>query len=279
MNADAVPAPGNRKTDHGRPNSCPRPTLDGRLIIIMKEAPQPGSYPAQKCWQTAAAAAKYRQSRTPANFRRFHKEEAILNGWLDSLPPGALVLDVPCGAGRFVDTITRRGFSYLGADISLAMIDEAKQQAHSSLVEGFIHADAARLPLPDQEVDCVIIWRLLHHVRDPANRLAILREAARVSRARVIVSFHHPFSFTAIRKALRRALLGKGSGTEFTQWQLRREAQACGLELIETKGFRKYISINWFACLVKKPSLGERPGSCHGPARSSLAQELPRSLP
>jgi hypothetical protein len=76
-----------------------------------------------------------------------------------------------------------------------------------------------------------------------------------VSRRRVILSFHHPLSFTFIRKYLRRALLGKGHGTEFTQWRLRREARECGLELIETRGFRKYVSINWFACLVKTRSV------------------------
>lgn len=213
-----------------------------------------GHYPAQKDWQSTEAAAEYRRKRDPKSFHRYAKEEAIINAWLDDLPAGALVLDVPCGTGRFVNTITRRGFRYLGADISEAMIGEARQQSGSGLVQDFIHADASNLPLEDNEVDCVIIWRLLHHIQDPTVRQAILREAARVSRRKVLVSFHHPMSFTALRKKMRRRFFGKGNGTEFTHWALAREAAECGLQLVETKGFRKYVSINWFGCLVKMNS-------------------------
>ena len=209
------------------------------------------SYPAKRCWQTQEAAARYRVSRLPANFKRFHLEETILHRWLDGLPSNALILDVPCGTGRFLPTLTSHGYRYLGADISEAMIAEARSQATSPLVEGFIHADAAKLPLPDEHVDCVIIWRLLHHIADATARLAILREAARVTRDRVIISFHHPISFTAVKKRFRRRFLGRGHGTEFTQWRLEREVMACGLELVEATSFRKYISINWFARLAK----------------------------
>ena len=92
---------------------------------------------------------------------------------------------------------------------------------------------------------------MLHHIRDEKVRKAILSEARRVSRKTVIISFHHPVSFTFIRKALKRGLLGRGNGSEITEGRLRREARECGLNLVETRGFRKYVSINWFACLHK----------------------------
>src|SRR5882672_4251551 len=109
----------------------------------MKERPLPDQYPAQRSWQSPEAAAKYRGTRTPSSDHRYFREEAIVNAWLDDLPHDALVLDVPCGTGRLVRTIIGRGFRYLGADISEAMIAEATQQANSPLVQGFIHADAA----------------------------------------------------------------------------------------------------------------------------------------
>jgi ubiquinone/menaquinone biosynthesis C-methylase UbiE len=131
------------------------------------------------------------------------------------------------------------------------MIGLARCESSSPLVQGFFQTDADCLPLRDNCVDCVIIWRFLHHIRDAGVREAILREAGRVTRRVVLVSFHHPISFTCVRKMSQRWFLGKGSGSEITQWRLRREATQGGLQLVETIGFRKYVSINWFALLRK----------------------------
>ena len=46
-------------------------------------------------------------------------------------------------------------------------------------------------------------------------------------------------------------------GRAITQWQLRREAESVGLEVVETRSFCKYASINWFACLSKRGAKAE----------------------
>lgn len=214
--------------------------------------PNPSHYPAMDQWQSTKNAAAYVGTRQPGRFHRYEQEEAIMNHWLDTLPANALVLDIPCGTGRFVKTVIGHGFRYIGGDISQAMIDQARQVTDSPLVQPFLHADAAKLPLEDNSVDCVIVWRLLHHIRDEGARKAILAEACRVSRRAVILSFHHPCSFTALRKKLKRAVLGRGNGAEISVGRLRREAGERGLDLVETRGFRKYVSINWFALLQKR---------------------------
>jgi ubiquinone/menaquinone biosynthesis C-methylase UbiE len=152
-----------------------------------------------------------------------------------------------------VQTIADRGLRYIGGDFSAAMVLEARKGASESRgVVGFVSADAEHLPFRDHSADCVIVWRLLHHIADERVRQAMLREAARVSRARVLVSFHHPLSFTAAKKFAQRLFVPKPQhGGHVTHWQLKREAEACGLRLVETKGFRKYISVNWFACFSK----------------------------
>jgi ubiquinone/menaquinone biosynthesis C-methylase UbiE len=208
-------------------------------------------YPAQRDWQTNAAAQRYGQRRSPAFDRRFHREDAIIGRWLDELPESALVLDAPCGTGRLVEPVTRRGLRYLGVDISSAMIAEATARVDSALVLGFYRADAARLPFKDDSVDCVIVWRLLHHIPDVAVRRAILSEAARVTRRTVLLSFHHPCSLAALRKKLQRQVLRKGNGVEFTARVLTQDAESAGLRLAETQGFHKFVSINWFARLDK----------------------------
>src|SRR5262249_5073523 len=98
---------------------------------------------------------------------------------------------------------------------------------------------------------CVILWRLIHHVRDPAVRLRMLREAGRIARAMVLVSFHHPLSFTFVRRCMQRVFTGDWAIADITHWRLAREAEVCGLRMVETRSFGKYRSINWFARLAK----------------------------
>ena len=210
----------------------------------------------RQTWQTQASAVAYRAKRDPSAYRRHHLEERIARAWLAPLGAGARILDIPCGTGRFVPLADELNVRYVGADISLAMIQEARR----ALVDQrsrYAVADVTNLPFPDASFDCVVIWRLLHHVGDAPTRQSILREAARVSRDRVLVSFHHTLSFTAMRKAVQRVLRGRSlHGKTITHWTLAREARTAGLVLQETRGFRKFVSINWFARLRTERAMG-----------------------
>ena len=54
------------------------------------------------------AALNYVQSR--AKYTRTEAEENIVREWLRLLPEGSVVLDCPCGTGRFVRPILELGF-------------------------------------------------------------------------------------------------------------------------------------------------------------------------
>jgi ubiquinone/menaquinone biosynthesis C-methylase UbiE len=207
---------------------------------------------ARQAWQTAESAARYRQSRNLLNNARSRREDEIITGWLSQLPLKAHVLDLPCGTGRMIQNITALGLQYTGGDISPHMIEEAKKEgAGNPNVLNFVEADLLNLPFVDNSFDCVIIWRILHHQADPKVRERILSEASRVSRHQVLISFHHLLSATALRKFLARSFGGRQNGRPITHWRLQREAERSGLRLVETKGLRKYVSINWFARLEK----------------------------
>ncbi|MEI6083017.1 MAG: class I SAM-dependent methyltransferase [Verrucomicrobiota bacterium] len=202
---------------------------------------------------TEEAARNYVASRDPKSYKRTAQEEAIVRGWLKQLPANALVFDCPCGVGRFVNTAVEMKLRYLGADVGLPMAKEARKVSTSRQVIGFGNADAENLPLRDNSVDAVMLWRLLHHISDEPQRKRMLREAARVTRGIVLVSFHSPLSATFVARIPKRILKGDWKVGDITHWRLAREARECGLELVETKSFRKYVSINWFACLRKRP--------------------------
>jgi ubiquinone/menaquinone biosynthesis C-methylase UbiE len=215
--------------------------------------PPSGDYPAKHTWQSDEQAAKYRRSRAPEQFHRYHLEDNILQSWLRGFTKEALILDIPCGAGRFVPTMNKLGFNFIGADFSRAMVQAARNELPAGSISRFANADVEHLPFADNSIDCVIIWRFFHHIPNTEIRQRVLAEAARVTRSKVLLSFHHSLSFTHLRKSIQRFISPpeKVHGEAITHWQLQREAQSCGLTMIETKSFRKFVSINWFACLKK----------------------------
>jgi SAM-dependent methyltransferase len=104
--------------------------------------------------------------------------------------PG-VVLDLPCGAGRFWPLLAeRQDRRILAADNSGDMIAIARRAQHPDIVARVrtFQTSAFDIDLDDETVDCVFSMRLLHHVAEPAHRLAMLREFHRVSRDTVIVS-------------------------------------------------------------------------------------------
>ncbi|WHS59129.1 class I SAM-dependent methyltransferase [Pseudomonas sp. G2-4] len=116
--------------------------------------------------------------------------------------PG-LVLDLPCGAGRFWPLLAEKpNRVIIGADNSEAMIKTAVEAQPSDVVERVqpLHTSAFDIALPDNAVDNIFCMRLLHHIGEPAHRLAILREFERVSRDSVIVSLWVDGNFKAWKR-------------------------------------------------------------------------------
>ena len=217
----------------------------------MNTQKKPDNYLAKEAWQTLDRAAAYRVARAPAQYTRYHREDAIIIRWLKELPRSAMVLDCPCGTGRLLPVFTKLGLRYVGADFSRSMIQEAQKAVGEAAMLGFVNADAEQLPFGNDVVDSVVLWRFFHHLPNARTREAILREAARVTRQQVLVSFYHALSFTAARRSVEKFFGRKGYGQAVTHWQLKAEAERCGLRVIEFQSYRKYVSINWFVHLQK----------------------------
>lgn len=104
--------------------------------------------------------------------------------------PG-LVLDLPCGAGRFWPLLCEQpNRVILAADNAPAMLEVARS-VHPPEVLRRVHdfqTSAFAIDLEEKAVDCIFCIRLLHHIEDPGHRMALLREFHRVTRDTVIVS-------------------------------------------------------------------------------------------
>ncbi len=180
-------------------------------------------------YATAPDAANYRDRRFGRS-RHGRKVDAAerqaVNDLIGRLGVRGPVLDVPCGTGRFVPVFAARGCKVLAGDVSTEMLVLARRTAEEAGAAcRCLALDARRLPIADGAVDLAVAMRLLHRVRDPAERVAVLRELRRVSRRWVVFSFYNRRSARGLRDRLRRRYAGE------TRSAIRRDAAEAGLRL------------------------------------------------
>jgi arsenite methyltransferase len=132
----------------------------------------------------------------------------VANHWvLGRVEPGAVVLDVGCGAGTdllIAAQMTGASGRVIGVDMTAAMLDRARESAvamgldnvelHGALIES--------LPLPDASVDAVISNGVIDLVPDKDAVLdeidRVLRPGGRLQLADVVI--HHEVSEDARKR-------------------------------------------------------------------------------
>lgn len=80
---------------------------------------------------------------------------------LAALPPGARLLDVGCGTGRWVRRYRELGFSPMGVDATIGMLQVARQHGSSSPLSGGL---AQNLPFSDAAFDCLSDITVVQHI-------------------------------------------------------------------------------------------------------------------
>jgi SAM-dependent methyltransferase len=110
---------------------------------------------------------------------------------LAGIPPGALVLDLPCGAGRLLPFLCASGYRVFAADSSRHMVARARELAAREGLAGieFGVEDVLATSFARGTFDAVICNRLFHHFFESQVRIAALGELRRISRGGVIISF------------------------------------------------------------------------------------------
>lgn len=124
-----------------------------------------------------------------------------------------LVLDLPCGAGRFWPMLAEQpNRVILAADNSADMLSTALASQPQHIIERVkaFQTSAFAIDLPDNSVDSIFCMRLLHHIEYPEHRLALLKEFQRTTRDSVIISLWVDGNY----KAWRRKVLEKERLTE-----------------------------------------------------------------
>ncbi|MFB9239965.1 methyltransferase domain-containing protein [Plantactinospora siamensis] len=88
--------------------------------------------------------------------------------------PGAVLVDLGCGAGLLAPHVAGKGYRHVGVDLTRSALEQAAEHGVTA-----VRGDAARVPLADGCADVVAAGEVLEHVPDWRRAVA---EACRVLR-------------------------------------------------------------------------------------------------
>ncbi len=86
--------------------------------------------------------------------------------------PGGMVLDVGCGSGVMVESLTALNCDYWGVDPAEKMIEDGKKRFSSRPNVHLAVGSAEKLDFPDNHFDAVLCMGVLERVKDDRNALA-----------------------------------------------------------------------------------------------------------
>jgi SAM-dependent methyltransferase len=111
--------------------------------------------------------------------------DARLAAWvarhLEPLDASMLVLEVACGGAHQGEAIAPHVGRVVGADLTPEMLDVARRRLRDRSLDGvaLAHADAARLPFPDDSFDLTFCRFAVHHFAEPCDQLDEMVRVAR----------------------------------------------------------------------------------------------------
>ncbi|MEE8348316.1 MAG: class I SAM-dependent methyltransferase [Acidobacteriota bacterium] len=178
------------------------------------------------------------------------REQSLVEGLLTKCGlEGGSILDVPCGYGRFAPLFARLGIKAFGIDLDPEMVALAVGHQLGGDREQGACSTVFQLPFADSSFDGVVCIRLLHLRFSTEERLAIIRELARVSRRHVIISVYH---FTALHGVARFFNSTPGRVQLMTPQQLSDLVRDSGLECQTIRCLMPYLHMQTFVVLEKK---------------------------
>jgi len=161
-----------------------------------------------------------------------------------TLGPGP-VLDAPCGTGRLQTVLRELKRDSICLDLSASMLKQIRTGAR-------LQGSAFALPFKDHSFPLVTCCRLLHHLAEPIDQAALLRELARVSAGWVAVSHWDAASWHMLRRRM-----GWRKGHDHRVGLRHRElielGLTAGLERCWSRSSLRFISPQTWTLFKKQP--------------------------
>ncbi len=180
--------------------------------------------------------------------RLINKFIAIVRKAESGNAPGPF-LDMPCGYGRFTEWLRSGGAALVNGDLSREMVRRAGAK---SGIPGVVANATRGLPFKNGVFGIVFSIRFFHHLHDPADREAVLREFFRVSSGWVVISFYRMNGFHRLQRRIRRMMNKSRTNIRMIERGLfEREAEAAGLTPVSVKPLFRGLHAYHLALLKK----------------------------
>jgi len=184
------------------------------------------------------------------------REGRLLRKILQKIGDGPhLVLDIPCGYGRFSGILLDKDFSLVSSDLSFHMVKRASEkggQSHSRFLSGVV-ADAKQgLPFKKGAFSLLLSMRFFHHVHEKEEREFILKEFYRATSGWVVLSYYQRNTLHNLQRRLRRKI--KRSRTRIKMIPRRefyKDVDGAGLEVVKIFPLFRGIHAHHIALLKK----------------------------
>ena len=204
------------------------------------------------------AEAYYRKHREGIARRWSHsREEQVARQALLLAGQPRLVLDLPCGAGRFWPLLLeKQDRQVIAADYSAGMLEVAQGSQPGFMDQRVccLQTSAFSIDLPDAAVDSIFCMRLVHHVGKAEDRMVLLNEFHRVCRDTVIISLWVDGNYKAWRRRkMEQKRLRHGSQNRFVIAQnlIEDEFDAAGFDILGKIDFLPFYQM-WRTYVLRK---------------------------
>ena len=181
-------------------------------------------------WRGVEDVARYAERRYRHWDQRWidRREQGMVRRLFEQFDLGGEILDVPVGYGRFQPLLSHFG-DVDAVDVSPHVV--AYQQEKYGLARHSVTGRAEDLPFGDHSYDVVFCFRLLQHVHESEERVAMLSEFGRVSRQWVIAS---TYIWSPVHRLQRQIFNSKARISMISNAQLHSECLAAGLVRVRT---------------------------------------------
>lgn len=115
-----------------------------------------------------------------------------------------IVLDVCTGTGEIALRLEKQGALVTAVDITPSMLSRARKKAATSSIN-FEQADARSLRFSDKSFDISVLSLGLHDMPRPV-RIAVLRELARVTKEKIVISEYYFPNNSLYQRILRKII-------------------------------------------------------------------------
>ncbi|MFQ6083032.1 MAG: class I SAM-dependent methyltransferase [Candidatus Aminicenantia bacterium] len=182
------------------------------------------------------------------------REKKIIRKILNLLPEKQLlILDIPCGYGRFSKIFIEKKARVISADLSFFMVARSRERNPFSTHFFLVSNLKQGLPFKSEKIDYIFCFRFFHHLHFSQERCKILSDFAKVSRKWIIISYYQSNFLHRWQRKLRKILTkGKTKIKMISKTQFSKEADSVGLKIVRVFPVLGGIHSQHIALLEKK---------------------------